>query len=288
MAVEDILQQLLNGVMTGSVYALVGLGLTMTFGLLEILNFAHGQMLMLGAYATFLLVQAGVPFPLAMLVAMGGIALLGAVVERVFFRPVQSTPVNGLIVSIGLIAVIENVALLVWGPDPKEIRPPLVGAVQVGGVSLILQRLLVLGLTATLIVLFTVFLRFTTLGKWTRATAQNREAAALMGIPTDRVIAVSFALGSALAAACGALLATLFPFDPFLGEVPVLKGFIVIILGGLGSPVGAVLGGLALGITEALGAGLISSAFRDGFGFVVLILALMWRPQGLLAPRGTS
>jgi branched-chain amino acid transport system permease protein len=284
VAVDEILQQLLNGIMTGSIYALVGLGLTMTFGLLDILNFAHGQMLMLGAYATFFLVQAGVPFLPAVVLAMGGVALLGAVMERVFFRPVRATPINGLIVSIGLIAVIENVALLAWGADPKEVRPPLLGAVQVGGVSLILQRVLVLLITLGLIALFSLFLRSSTLGKWIRATAQNREAAALMGIPTDRVIAVSFALGSALAAACGGLLATLFPFDPFVGEVPVLKGVMVIILGGLGSPAGAILGGLLLGVTEALGAGLISSAFRDGFGFVILILALLWRPQGLLAP----
>ncbi len=271
--------------MTGSIYALVGLGLTMTFGLLDILNFAHGQMLMLGAYGTFFLVRAGVPFLPAMVIAMGGVALLGVIVERVFFRPVRATPVNGLIVSIGLIAVIENVALVAWGADPKDIQPSLVGAVQVGGVSVILQRLLVLGITVVLIVLFSVFLRSSTLGKWIRATAQNREAAALMGIPTDRVVSVSFALGSALAAASGALLATLFPFDPFVGEVPVLKGFIVIILGGLGSPAGAILGGFALGISEALGAGLIASAFRDGFGFAILILALLWRPQGLMAPR---
>ncbi|VTU23087.1 branched-chain amino acid ABC transporter permease [Variovorax sp. PBL-E5] len=276
-----LFQQLVNGLMSGTLYALMAVGLTMTFGIMNITNFAHGEFLMIGAFATFALVQAGMPFVPAVLVGALAAALLGVIVERLTFRYTLDEPINGLVVSLGLIAILQNGMARVVGTESYNLAPPFAGTVQIAGVVLAVQRVWTIGLGALVIFAVWLLLKKSSLGRSLRALAVDRTAASLMGVRTERMYSIAFGLGCGLAGAAGGLLAALFPVSPFMGAAPVAKGFIVIVLGGLGSVPGAIAGGLLLGVVEALGAGYISSAFRDGFGFVILILVLLIRPKGL-------
>jgi len=278
----QLLQQIFNGLLTGSIYAIVALGITMTFGLLNILNFAHGEMLMLGGYLAMVMVNnLGLSFFLAVPLAMVLVAGLGLLVERFTFRHVRGLPVNGLIISIGLIAVFQNVAAAIWGADYLLIKPTFTDNVEVWGIPFALQRLFATVVVLALVVSCYVLLQRSKTGKAIRAVAQESEAAALMGIPIDRVVAISFALGAALAAAAGAFVGSIFFLTPHVGTNFVMKGFVVIILGGLGSIPGAILGSVILGLAESLGAGFLSSEFQAAYGFAIMILVLMFRPWGL-------
>ena len=275
------IQQLVNGIMSGMLYALVAVGLTMTFGIMNITNFAHGEFLMVGAFAAYFLNLAGMPFVVSILGGALAAALLGVLVERSTFRFTLAEPVNGLVVSLGLIAILQNGMALIAGTQPLNMPPPWPGTIEIGGVVLATQRLVTIGIGALAILAIWMVLRHSSLGRSLRALAVDRVAAALMGVRTGHMYAIAFALGCGLAGLAGALVAALFPTSPFMGGAPVAKGFIVIVLGGLGSVPGAIVGGLILGIVEALGSGYISSAFGDGFGFVALILLLLIKPNGL-------
>ncbi|MGD9944898.1 MAG: branched-chain amino acid ABC transporter permease [Burkholderiaceae bacterium] len=275
------LQQLINGLMSGTLYALVAVGLTMTFGIMNITNFAHGEFLMIGAFATYALTLAGTPFVLALLGGAAIAALLGVLVERSTFRFTLAEPVNGLVVSLGLIAILQNGMALVAGTESLHMKPAFPGTLDVGGVVVALQRLFTIGFGVLAFAGVWLLLRYTSLGRSLRALAVDPVAAALMGVRTGRLYALAFALGCGLAGLAGGLVAALFPTSPFMGGAPVAKGFIVIVLGGLGSVPGAIAGGLILGVVEALGSGYISSAFGDGFGFLALILLLLVKPKGL-------
>jgi branched-chain amino acid transport system permease protein len=279
------IQQALNGLMAGSIYALIALGLTLIFGLLGVLNFAQGQFVMMGAFATFVFVQAGASFALAMTGAVIGVAVLSLLLERFVFRPVQGVEINGLIVSVGLIGVFQNLVLLQFGTDARNIPPPFPGAARLFGIAFIWERLFIFAACLAVVAALLLFLRRSKWGHAMRATLQNRDAAALVGIPTQQVIATSFAISGAMAAAAGALLGTISPVDAFMGDAPLVKGFIVLVLGGVGSPLGAVIAGLLLGVAESLGAGYISESFKDAFGLVALVLVLLIRPRGILPER---
>jgi branched-chain amino acid transport system permease protein len=203
------------------------------------------------------------------------------IIEKTTFRYTLKEPVNGLVVSLGLIAVLQNVAAKIRGTEPHYMDPPLPGTIELGGVVLATQRVATIAFGALVIAVTWIVLHHSTLGRSLRALAVDPLAAALMGVRTQRLYAASFGIGCALAGIAGGLVAALFPVSPFMGGMPVAKGFIVIVLGGLGSVPGAILGGLCLGVIEALGAGYISSAFRDGFGFLALILVLLLKPRGL-------
>jgi branched-chain amino acid transport system permease protein len=281
-----LLDLVVHGLVTGSLYATVALGLTLTYGIMGILNFAHGEMLMVGAYVAFVLVTTWrTSFAVATAAAMLAVALLAWVIERTTFRFARGEHLNGLVVSLGLIAILQNLVLARWGADPLSIPPPFPQIVEVLGVTIGLQRLVAFGLTVALIFLFTVFLKLTPAGRAVRATAQNPAMAAILGIKVDRVISLTFALGAAFAAMAGALIGTLYNLTPFMGSLPAMKAFVVVILGGLGSVGGAIVAGFLLGVIESLGAGLISSAFKDAFGFVALIVMLLVRPWGLFGLR---
>ena len=235
-------QQAVNGLMIGSIYAVVALGLTMIFGLLGILNFAHGQFLMLAAFAVYLLSGLGLNFALSLAAAVLVIALFAIVLERVVFRPVEGSEISGLIISLGLIGIIQNVALAVFGTDYRGLPVSFPGAFAVFGVVFVKQRLFIFAVCILIVAALFAFLR---LGKWgvaMRATLQNRDAAALVGIPSRRIVTLTFGISGALAATAGGLMGTVFPVEPLMGNDVLLKGFIAVILGGAGSPVGAVLG----------------------------------------------
>jgi branched-chain amino acid transport system permease protein len=283
---EALVQHLVNGLTLGGTYALLGIGLTLIFGLMNVVNFAHGEFYTLGAYAAFAaLALGGLPFFAALAVAIAAGALTGAVCERLLLRPLRTESIDTvMLVMIGVWIVMQNGELLAWGGVAKAVPHPFPTAPLVlGPLSIAPLRLFVLGAAAVLIAAAWLCLHRTRLGRAMRATFQDRETAALMGVRIGRIHTATFAFGSALAAAAGALLGPVFLAYPSMGDLASLKAFSVVILGGLGNLAGATLGGLILGIAEELGAGYVSSGYRDAVGFVIIILVLLLRPSGLLA-----
>ena len=283
---RDIAQTCLDGLMVGGLYAVVALGITLVLGLLGILNFAHGQMVMLGGYIVFFSVAAGLGFWAGMLLAMLGMAALGFLLEVLVFRRTLGDHMMGLTASLGLIMVLQNLAAAAFTPDPRFVDPPLTGSVEIGPLLMSSQRLLVLVLTVVLIGAFYLFLQKTSTGKAIRAMGQNRQGAALVGVRITRVTAVVFAVGSGLAGAAGALYASLFAVTPFMGNGPLMKGFILATLGGLGSVPGAIAAGFLLGLAESFGSRYLLASFRDGYGFILLIITLLFMPNGIFAAGG--
>jgi len=284
--VETLLQHLVNGLVLGGTYALLGIGLTLIFGLMSVVNFAHGEFYTLGAYAAFAaLALAGLPFVAALLAAIAAGALLGALCERALLRPLRGHSIDTImLVMIGVWIAMQNGELLVWGGVAKSIPHPFPTAPLVmGPVAIAPLRIIVLVLAVGLIGSAWLLVHQTKLGRAMRATFQDRDTAALMGVSIGRVHAATFAFGSALAAAAGALLGPVFLAYPSMGDLASLKAFSVVILGGLGNLTGATIGGLLLGIAEELGAGYISSGYRDAVGFVIIIAVLLLRPSGLFA-----
>jgi len=286
------LQQLVNGLSLGSIYALIALGYTMVYGVLRLINFAHGDVYMLGAYVGYFLsrrLQAKEPsLTSAILVMLGSMiacAIFGLIIERLAYRPVRrASRLTLLITAIGVSLFIENAAQLVFGPDPKFF-PSLAPHkdFMVAGVHLTSEQLTVIGVSFLLMILLRLFIRNTRTGKAMRAVSFNLDAAKLMGISTDRIIATTFALGSALAAAGGVLIGMQIPkIDPLMGILYGLKAFVAAVLGGIGNVPGAVLGGLLIGTSEVLVVGYLSSTYRDAIAFGILILVLILRPQGIL------
>lgn len=290
---EQLLQQLVNGIAWGSIYALIALGYTMVYGVLRFINFAHGDVYMVGAmvafYAAHWLSLASAPSLSALLivmaVAMLACALLGALIERVAYRPLRGQGrTSMLITAIGVSMLLEFGGQRLFGPDPKffpqlvESRPVLAGA----GVVLTSVDLLVLGSSLALMLGLRWIVLQTRIGLALRAVSIHFDAAALMGINVNRVVSAAFMLGSALAAAAGTLVGLRNPkIDPLMGLLPGVKAFVAAVLGGIGSFPGAVAGGLLMGITETLVAAYLSSTYRDAVAFVILIVVLLLRPGGL-------
>jgi len=282
MDVNLFLRSIINGLVLASVYALVALGLTLVFGVLDIVNFAQGQLLLLGAYVVYGLSTKGVGYWTALPIVLVGSAALGYGLDSALFARVRKTPMNGLLISIGLIAIFGDVVQRVWGPDQYDVPQPITTVITVGSVRIPGARLLIVAVTILVLIALTVFLRLSRPGAAIRAVAQNSEAAALMGIPVERYRHIAFAVSAALASLGGVLLVAVFPVDPTLSDSPLLKGFIVLILGGAGSPLGAVLGALVLGVSEAFGIGYWSASGTQVLELVLLIVILYFRPTGLI------
>ncbi|MEX2223856.1 MAG: branched-chain amino acid ABC transporter permease [Candidatus Rokuibacteriota bacterium] len=283
---DQLLQHLLNGLLLGATYSLLGIGLTLVFGLMNVVNFAHGEFYTLGAYAAFAaLAFPAVPFFLAIPLAIVAGALAGAVCERVLLRPLRGQSIDTvMLVMIGLWIVMQNAELLAWGGVAKSVPTPFpTEPVVAGAVSVAPLRIFVFVVSGLLILGAHLLLSRTKLGRAMRATFQDRETAALMGVSIERIHTVTFAFGAGLAAAAGALLGPVFLLYPSMGDLASLKAFSVVILGGLGNFGGAALGGLVLGIAEELGAGYISSGYRDAVGFLMIVAVLLLRPSGLFA-----
>jgi branched-chain amino acid transport system permease protein len=290
---EQFLQQLLNGITWGSIYALIALGYTMVYGVLKLINFAHGEIYMVGAmigyYAARSLGFAAQPslagLFTVLLLSMVACALLGATIERVAYRPLRSAPrLASLITAIGISLLLQNGGQLVFGADPK-LFPALVSShetLRFGAVAVSNIQLIVLGTALVLMVGLELVVMRTRFGRAMRAISIDAPAAALMGVPVDRVISGTFMLGSALAAAAGILVGLSNPkIDPLMGLLPGMKAFVAAVLGGIGSIPGAMIGGLLLGVVETLVSAYLSSTYRDAIAFVILIAILLYRPTGL-------
>jgi len=282
----ELLQHLLNGLVLGGTYALLGIGLTLIFGLMNVVNFAHGEFYTLGAYVSFAaLAFAGIDFFAALLVAIVAGAALGWLCEITLLRPLRNESIDTtMLVMIGVWIAMQNAELLGWGGVAKSVPTPFpTQPVVLGAVSVAPLRIFVFVVSGLLILGAHLLLSRTKLGRAMRATFQDRETAALMGVSIERIHTVTFAFGAGLAAAAGALLGPVFLLYPSMGDLASLKAFSVVILGGLGNFGGAALGGLVLGIAEELGAGYISSGYRDAVGFLMIVAVLLLRPSGLFA-----
>ncbi len=286
------LQQLVNGLSLGSIYALIALGYTMVYGVLRLINFAHGDVYMVGAYAGYYLsrkLQGKEPSItsalVVMLVAMLVSGFLGLVIERLAYRPLRrAARLTLLVTAIGVSLLIEYAWQLFVGPDPKFF-PSLAPHADflIVGVRITSEQLAVISLSFLLMLLLRFFIQNTRTGKAMRAVSFNLDTAKLMGISTDQIIATTFVLGSALAAAAGVLIGMQIPkIDPLMGIVYGLKAFVAAVLGGIGNIPGAVLGGLLIGTSEVMVVGYLSSTYRDAIAFGILILVLILRPQGIL------
>ena len=301
---DILLQQVLNGLVLGSLYALVALGYTMVYGILELINFAHGEVVMLGAMVALAVLSAlagsGLPgsaqVVLALLVAVPICMAVGFAIERVAYRPLRGAPrLAPLITAIGVSIVLQNVAMIIWGRQYVPFPPVIdVQVYEWGGVTVTDLQLLILVLAVLMMVALLLLVSRTRLGRAMRATAQHPEVAALMGVDVNRIISVTFVIGSALGAIAGILVSAYYGLGHYaMGFVLGLKAFTAAVLGGIGNIPGAVLGGLALGVIESLGAGYIGdltggvlgSHYQDVFAFFVLILVLVFRPSGLLGER---
>ena len=290
---SEFLQQLVNGVTAGFVYALIALGYTMVYGILRLINFAHGDVYMLGAFFAYfsarLLGAASSPTPgralLVLIAAMVGCGIVGLVIERAAYKPVRkSSRLSALITAIGVSLLLENGGVLLFGADPKFF-PQIVREKTLqlgGGVSITNQQVIILVVSIALMLLLRVIVLHTRVGKAMRAVSYSHTAAALMGISVDRIITFTFVLGSMLAAAAGVLVALQNPkIEPYMGILPGLKAFVAAVLGGIGNIPGAVVGGLVMGIAEVLVTGYLSPTYRDAIAFVLLIVILLVRPAGI-------
>ncbi len=280
------IQQLMNGLVLGSTYALIALGYTMVYGIIELINFAHGEIYMFGAFAGLILVTVlKVPFFLAFFLAMALASLRGITVEYLAYRPLRrSTRLAALISAIGASIFLQNLALWRMGAQPYTFPSPFEPKVyQTAFFTISRVEIIILLFSFLLMIGLSLFIQKTKIGKAMRATAQDKDTASLMGININKIITITFAIGSALGAAAGVMVGIYFrTVTPSMGLMPGLKGFVAAVLGGIGNIPGAMMGGILLGITEVMGAAYISSQYRDAVAFALLIMVLLLKPTGLL------
>ena len=283
---QQLIQQLINGVSLGSIYALIALGYTMVYGIIKLINFAHGDIYMVGAYVAFFATTVlKLSFFPALLMAMVVAAIVGVIIERLAYKPLRYAPrIAVLITAIGVSLLLEYGGILLVSPQPRTFPAIFQADVYTfGNIVVNSQQVLILAVALSLMVILTYVVQRTKIGKAMRAVSFDTDAARLMGIDVDRVISITFAIGSSLAAAAGMLVGIYYnSIDPLMGIMPGLKAFVAAVLGGIGVIPGAMLGGILMGIIEALVSGFISSTFRDAAAFAILIIILLFKPAGLL------
>lgn len=282
---NEILQVVANGLVIGGTYALMAVGLTVIFGYINLVNMAHGELYMLGGFFLYTtMVLIGLPFVVAFPATLAVAALLGLGLDHALIRPLRGNgEMVGILTTIGLSMILQNVALLVWDPVPKRVPPPIAATNwSIGSVELAPVQVLVALLAVGIIAISGWFMQSTRTGRAVRATFQDPDTAALMGISVNRVYSVTFAGGTALAAAGGALLGMVFLITPTMGEVAVLKAFTVVILGGLGNFWGAAIAGILVGLVESFAATYVSAGYKDAIAFMILLAVLVFKPQGIL------
>ncbi len=289
---EYVFLQAINGLVTGLIYAIAAAGLTIIFSVLKIVNFGHGVLYMLGGYVGYYAITLlGMPPVVAVLVAMVATFIVGAIFERLMLSPLYSGKVDrkdeyAIIVTFGLFMLMENAAIVVFGPFNK--RPPsfVEGGVHIGILTITYDRLVAAASAAVLVLGLSLFMQRTSIGQALDAVSQSRTAAAIIGIDSRRMFTIAFGLGAALAGGAGALIAPIFSLTPTMGELPAVQAYIIVVLGGMGSVPGSIIGGILLGVVEALGVALYPDANRalaysTAFGALLLILTLLVRPTGL-------
>jgi len=303
---DVLLQQIINGLVLGSMYALVALGYTMVYGIIGLINFAHGDVLMVGALTSWMMIGwmaeawAGLPnwmiLLMATLIAMVVCAVLNFSIEKLAYRPLRNSPrLAPLITAIGMSLLLQTLAMIIWAPNPKSYPSMLPrDPIPIGGAVISVTQITILAVTAITLALLMYLVNRTNLGRAMRATAENPRVAALMGIKPDVVISATFIIGAMLAAIAGVMWASNYgTVQHAMGFMPGLKAFVAAVMGGIGNLAGAVVGGIALGLIESLGAGylgkltggFLGSQYQDIFAFIVLALVLTLRPSGLLGER---
>lgn len=285
------ISNLISGIRLGSIYAIIALGYTMVYGIAKMLNFAHGDVIMIGAYSAFVaLYRANLPLPIALIISIIICTLLGVIIERLAYKPLrQASSLAVLITAIGVSYFLQNLALLIWGSAAK-IFPTILdyGSVNLFNDQLKLsyQMLITITVCIVIMILLNLFIKKTKIGKAMRACSEDKEAAALMGINVDNIISLTFAIGSGLAAIAALLLCAAYPtVTPTLGSMPGIKAFTAAVIGGIGSIPGALLGGLLLGVIEIIVKAYGLSELTDAIAFGVLILVLLFKPTGLLGKK---
>ncbi len=279
---EILIQQLVNSLSVASVTILIGMGITLIFGLAGIVNFAHGEFLMIGGIATWFFVGLGVNFFVAVVLAMGVVGALGFVAERGLLRFTLDRPMNGFIMSIGLSVILQHVVIRTFNEFQKSIPDPVGTVWVVGGVHIIAMRVVVVAITAVVVAITYFAISRSRYGMALRASVADQSTAELMGIPVRRYVTGVFVYGSVLAGLGGALMIALFPITPFVGSVVITRGFVVSLMGGLGNVYGAVVAGLVLGLVDGLSAGYGYPEWTDAYSLIIMIVILIVRPQGLL------
>ncbi len=279
------MQQLLNGITLGSVYILVAIGLTLVFGILHVPNFAHGALYLVGGYATLMAMNSlGVHYFIAIIISIVCVAGIAILMERLVFNPLREAPaIHDKIAAIGIMLFFDALIPLVWGNEYHRMLTPFADTVTLFGISTTIQRILVIVVACIVVVLLQLFLKKTMTGASIMAMAQNREGSFLVGINANTVAMMTFAISGALAAIAASIASPINLVFPSMGHLVILKAFVVVIIGGMGSVPGAIIGGMVLGITESLGATYISNDYKDMIAFLLLIIIMTIRPKGLFA-----
>lgn len=285
----EFIQQLINGLSLGSIYALIALGYTMVYGIIKLINFAHGDIYMIGAFVGL---YCGSTLKLSLIptliISMLGAALVGVIIEKIAYKPLRNSPrITLLITAIGVSLLLQNGMRLLMGPSPKAF-PKLLSkeVIKIGALSIETSKILMLAVSLVLVLLLQIIVYKTKVGKAMRGASHDIEAASLMGINVDNIISLTFAIGSALAGAAGVLVSLAFTVvEPYMGTIPGLKAFIAAVLGGIGSIPGALVGGLLIGLTETLTKAYISTTLSDAIVFGILIIILLVKPTGLLGKK---
>ncbi len=281
-------QYVLNGIVVGSTYSLIGMGLTLIYGIMGIVNFAHGEFYMLGAYFLYTLwILLGVNPLVAMLFTFISVFLLGIGLEQILLRPLRKEPsTSSMLMTMGLSIVLQNAVLLIWGGEVQTV-PSIIksSTLLIGDVVISTDRIFILIISFFIIMATSLFIDKTKVGRSMRATFQDIEAAEVVGVNIERVYCITFGFGAALASAGGFLLAPLYVISPTMGSLALGKAFAVVNVGGHGNVIGAIAGGLLIGIAESLGAGYISSGYKDAFGFIIMILVILFKPEGILGRK---
>ncbi len=283
LALDLFMQQVLNGLTLGSIYGLVALGLTLVYGILHVPNFAHGALYMVGAYASYvIMVDVGANYWLAMLGAAGVVALLAVLCERLVFNPLRhAPPIHDKIAAIGIMLFLEALVQMHWGAEFRRMPTPYTEILDVAGMTIPAQRVLIIIGAFSLMAVLHLFLKKTMTGSTIVAMAQNREGAFLVGIDANRVAMMTFAISGVLAAVGATLFAPINLVYPAMGHLLIMKAFVIIILGGMGSIPGAIVGGLIIGFAEAFGGFYISTDYKDIIAFALLVVILSIKPTGL-------
>lgn len=285
----NFIEQLINGLRTGSIYALIAIGYTMVYGIAKMINFAHGDIIMVGAYALYFSISVlGLPVPVALVITVIVCAVLGVVIEKVAYKPLRSAPpLAVLITAIGMSFFLQSASLLIFGSTPIPFQSVILNVnISVGPVVISSITVVTLIVTAIAMILLTLFVNKTKMGSAMRAVSEDKGAAELMGINVNSTISLTFAIGSALAAVAGVLYICQYQsMKPTLGALPGIKAFVAAVLGGIGSIPGAMLGGILLGLIESVSKAYISTELADAIVFGVLIVVLLFRPSGLLGKK---
>ena len=285
----NFIEQLINGLRTGSIYALIAIGYTMVYGIAKMINFAHGDIIMVGAYALYFSISVlGLPVPVALLLTVIVCSVLGVLIEKIAYKPLRKAqPLAVLITAIGMSFFLQSSSLLIFGSTPIPFQSVIPNEnIKVGPVTISSITLVTLLVTAVAMILLTLFINKTKLGSAMRAVSEDKGAAELMGINVNSTISMTFAIGSALAAVAGILYISQYQsMKPTLGALPGIKAFVAAVLGGIGSIPGAMLGGILLGLIESVSKAYISTELADAIVFGVLIVVLLFRPSGLLGKK---